>query len=232
MKYMNTRRPSQCEPQGGATITVCAIGLPNSGKSALLAVLTGNTDKFRSGPAPGTTAVITRYESDGVLWLDTPGLDNGFESDRKVIEEVYRADLILWCHSLRMGELHRTEVSFLQSLLDHGVASRNVSIALTHCADGVSYRDRCRIVTVIRNQMRQMYDTFWPPESYPKTCGACKWGRLYRVELAYLKKGWNATWLAWPGQEIRRLTRHVRRLRSLAFRALRNGHPQGVGLAR
>ncbi|WP_171405950.1 GTPase domain-containing protein, partial [Acinetobacter nosocomialis] len=100
-----------CDP----TITV--IGKYNHGKSRLLNELIG-TDIF-SVADKRETIQLAEHKQDQVRWLDAPGLDADVAAvdDRHAFEAVWtQADIRLFVHSVREGELDATEHHLLQQL--------------------------------------------------------------------------------------------------------------------
>ena len=84
---------------------VAVWGLMNAGKSYLLNMLTDHfgeeyfkTNDFRE------TAEIKKYESNQIIYLDTPGLDANEADNLEAIRGVARADVVLFVHQPQ-GEL-------------------------------------------------------------------------------------------------------------------------------
>ena len=95
---------------------VAVWGLMNAGKSYLLNMLTDHfgeeyfkTNDFRE------TAEIKKYESNQIIYLDTPGLDANEADNLEAIRGVARADVVLFVHQPQ-GELEQIELNFLHSL--------------------------------------------------------------------------------------------------------------------
>lgn len=98
--------------------TITVIGKYNHGKSRLLNELIG-TDIF-SVADKRETVNLTEHLHDNVRWLDAPGLD----ADVAAIDDDYAfdavwtdADIRLFVHSIREGELDATEHQLLQQLI-------------------------------------------------------------------------------------------------------------------
>lgn len=112
-----------CDP----TITV--IGKYNHGKSRLLNELIG-TDIF-SVADKRETIQLAEHKQDQVRWLDAPGLDADVAAvdDRHAFEAVWtQADIRLFVHSVREGELDATEHHLLQQLIEDANHSRRQTI--------------------------------------------------------------------------------------------------------
>jgi hypothetical protein len=95
-------------------VRIVAVGIANSGKSLCLSALSDTPDLFESGDVPGLTVepAIARF---GMLQLvDSPGYDAREDEARRADEVISRDSLLLWCHSLRYGELLRSELDLLQ----------------------------------------------------------------------------------------------------------------------
>lgn len=98
--------------------TITVIGKYNHGKSRLLNELIG-TDIF-SVADKRETVNLTEHLHDNIRWLDAPGLD----ADVAAIDDDYAfdavwtdADIRLFVHSIREGELDATEHQLLQQLI-------------------------------------------------------------------------------------------------------------------
>lgn len=164
-------------------LRVCVAGLPNSGKSALLSALTGTCGVFAVGPAPGTTQGIIRWPSAEITWVDTPGLGSCDQLDCQLYAELRRADVTLWCHNMRLGELHKLEVEALQKYLDLKLNPRRLRLVITHSKDGISCKDARRVVHVIRNQMRSLAQRCGIARPTTMTGSRWMWGRIVCVEV-------------------------------------------------
>ena len=112
---------------------VVAWGLMNAGKSYLLNILTEHIDNeyFKTNDFR-ETAEVKKFETDDFVFLDTPGLDASAEDTRTAMEEVGKADIVLFVHQLQ-GELEAVEIEFLQNLVNSfgEYASDNIIIVLS-----------------------------------------------------------------------------------------------------
>jgi len=123
---------------------VVATGIVNSGKSALLSALAGQTGLFPSADVPGCTAKVTTEPVGPWLLVDTPGLDGPGNPLPEVLGEVRKADTVLWCHSLRQGELRPGELAALAQM--RLATAWRTCFVLTH-ADDPPDPDRQAIVS-------------------------------------------------------------------------------------
>lgn len=98
---------------------LCACGIYNAGKSTLLNVLSGHTSDedapFATGAARCTTEV-SEHHADGVVYVDTPGMDGGHGDDAAAWAGLASADYLLCAHNLAVVELQEQEIAFLRSL--------------------------------------------------------------------------------------------------------------------
>ena len=77
-------------------------GLMNAGKSYLLNMLTQHIDKefFKTNDFR-ETAIISSYETDQYVYLDTPGLDANAQDNLEALKGVKKADIVLFVHQLQ-----------------------------------------------------------------------------------------------------------------------------------
>lgn len=99
-------------------LRVAVFGKYNHGKSTLLNALVGQ-EVFKAADKRETLEV-SEFESDGVIWIDTPGLDADVfgEDDRKAKEAAFsKADLLCLVHNVKAGELDSSEMSVYRTLM-------------------------------------------------------------------------------------------------------------------
>ncbi len=97
---------------------VAVYGKYNHGKSSLLNALVGE-EKFKVADKRETVDV-TEFEANGIVWIDTPGLDADVdgEDDRKAHDAVRsKADILCLVHSVDAGELDDSELTLFKSLM-------------------------------------------------------------------------------------------------------------------
>lgn len=96
---------------------VCIVntGLLKAGKSSLFNALVGNEDEFATAEVRCTVA--NQHSRQTVFTLvDTPGID-ATDADTNEAEATLRqADLILFVHNVKAGELDQQELQFLERL--------------------------------------------------------------------------------------------------------------------
>lgn len=117
----------------GAYPTVTVIGKYNHGKSRLLNELMGE-DFFAVADKRETTTQTAHIQHD-IRWLDAPGLDADVATrdDQHADDAIWhKADVRLFVHSLREGELDPHEVALFQSLSqDKKQTGRQTLLVLT-----------------------------------------------------------------------------------------------------
>lgn len=97
---------------------VAVYGKYNHGKSSLLNALVGE-ERFKVTDKRETVHV-SEFEANGIVWIDTPGLDADVEGedDRKAHEAARsKADILCLVHSVDAGELDDSEVTLFKSLM-------------------------------------------------------------------------------------------------------------------
>lgn len=131
------RRLNYIHRNGEAPPRIAVLGKYNHGKSALLNALVG-IDHFKVADKRQTLA-ISEYEHDGVVWVDTPGLDaDPTESDdreaRKAAFEI--ADFLFLVHQVTAGELDKYEISAYMQLANQDRNCRQkMALVLTKIDD-------------------------------------------------------------------------------------------------
>lgn len=139
---------------------IVACGLFNAGKSSLLNALSGRVGKerFAVGAVPTTSACD--HLTDGILqWVDTPGFNVSTTDNTEAYKAICKADILLFLHNVRTGELHRAEVDFLNELVQNAetrhVLTERLCIVLTK-RDVVRLRNEaelCRLECIIKKQV-------------------------------------------------------------------------------
>jgi len=113
-------------------VVVC--GRVKMGKSSLLNMLTGDFSDdpyFGVDVVPKTSEEKTR-ERDGLIYVDTPGLDADIEDEEKAWQSFLKADCLIFVHSLKGGELVQQELDFLGRLREkRRPTAENMLVALT-----------------------------------------------------------------------------------------------------
>lgn len=139
---------------------IVACGLSSSGKSSLLNALSGSTRKKRFAVGAVPTTSVCDYETFGNLqWVDMPGFDVSPTDDAEAYKATSNADIMLFLHSLKTGELHHTEVDFLNELVQNvetrQVLTERLCIVLTK-RDVVRQHDEAELCKLERAIKRQV----------------------------------------------------------------------------
>lgn len=125
---------------------VIALGVTNAGKSATLSALAGRRGLFRSGDVPRVTRSLQAEPSGCLLLVDTPGLDAAAEDSTMAIGAAVAADVVLFCHSLRVGEFRPLEIDALRAYAKRGGCIERTCFVMTH-ADDVADTETLQLVT-------------------------------------------------------------------------------------
>ena len=99
-------------------ISIAVFGKYNHGKSTLLNALIGH-DEFKTADKRETIE-NKEFKKDGVIWIDTPGLDADIkgEDDAKAREGAFKiADFLFLIHNVKAGELDKYESELYQQLM-------------------------------------------------------------------------------------------------------------------
>jgi len=114
-------------------VVVC--GRVKMGKSSLLNMLIGDFSDdpyFGIDVVPKTCEEKTR-ERDGLIYVDTPGLDAELEDEEKAWQSFLKADCFIFVHSLKGGELVQQELDFLGRLREERrPTAENMLVVLTY----------------------------------------------------------------------------------------------------
>ncbi|MDE5831415.1 MAG: 50S ribosome-binding GTPase [Desulfovibrio sp.] len=99
---------------------VVIVGQYNNGKSSLCNALMKDYSNSRFAVSDKRETRKIQEETDpanGVTYIDTPGFDSTHEEDTRLARDAWiRANLIIFVHSLRAGELDGNEVDTLRTL--------------------------------------------------------------------------------------------------------------------
>lgn len=85
-------------------------GRMNHGKSSLINALVDNENLLAADDIRTTVRQEEISFKYGIKFIDTPGLDAKNEDDEVAFEAYKKADMILFVHSPRIGELHKNEL--------------------------------------------------------------------------------------------------------------------------
>lgn len=104
------------------TFSVVVLGEQNSGKSTLCNALVKDWQNITfpvSDVRETTESDEVQHSGSGMTIVDTPGFGTIFEKDTSELKrELYRANLLLFVHSLKAGELQGQEDTMLEVLRD------------------------------------------------------------------------------------------------------------------
>ncbi|WP_406038250.1 GTPase [Succinimonas sp.] len=96
-------------------INVINAGRMNHGKSSLLNSIM-DSDVFKVNDVRETVVNRRELYRDSIFLTDTPGLEADAEDDSEAFNVYSNANFILFVHTLRIGELHSEEISYLKRL--------------------------------------------------------------------------------------------------------------------
>ena len=103
-------------------IKITCMGLYNAGKSTLLNTLIGDFEHktFKAADKRETTEnkeVI--LEKEGLIVVDTPGLNAKDDDDKRVMYAIKTSDINLFVHNIATGEFQAKEVEFFELVKKH-----------------------------------------------------------------------------------------------------------------
>lgn len=134
--------------------TITVVGKYNHGKSRLLNEIIGE-DHFKTADKRETVA-LSSYIKDGMRWLDAPGLDADVsqQDDALATHAAWlEADIRLFVHSAKEGELDAKEMAAIQEFLDDSADSGRQLLFVLSQIDQVSEDDLTRVVEEIGRQI-------------------------------------------------------------------------------
>ncbi len=171
---------------------VVALGIANAGKSAVLSALAKERGLFPDGEVPHVTRKIQKHAVGSLLLVDTPAWDDEVADADWAMKVAAAADTVLWCHSLRISELHAVELAALRRCHAGSRAIGKTCFVLTH-ADNVASEKIVRAVSArIARQLREVFglqfqDAGEPPPK--QKVGEC---RLPKFNVVALGTYWRA----------------------------------------
>lgn len=101
-----------------APVSIVVAGTMNHGKSSLLNALLGKQDRFPVADARTTVANAREAWRDGVDFVDTPGTEADLADEAEASRLHQAADLVLFCHSIKDGELQSPEIQLLERVYE------------------------------------------------------------------------------------------------------------------
>ena len=93
-------------------------GRMNHGKSSLLNSLTGQVEDVFEVQDKRTTVKNKTYQyKKNIYFIDTPGLNANDQDDQEAIKAYKKANVILFVHSLAVGDIKKEEVRDLKTII-------------------------------------------------------------------------------------------------------------------
>ena len=149
--------------------TVTVIGKYNHGKSRLLNELVGS-DVFAVADNRQTVD-LAEYIHEGVRWLDAPGLDADVVSndDALALKAAWlRADIRLFVHTAKEGELDKSERDLLKELRDSNEEAWRQTLFVLSQTDQLDDEELRNVEAKIRKQVPGLMVYCVSPAMYRK----------------------------------------------------------------
>ena len=137
-------------------VRIAVFGKYNHGKSTLLNALVGS-DIFAAADVR-TTVANKEHRHDGVMWIDTPGLDADVhgKDDSEARRGAFKtADCLLLLHNVKAGELDKYEQSLYTELKKQDENHRSKMLLVLTQIDQVEPADLEKVIDEILQQMRK-----------------------------------------------------------------------------
>ncbi len=136
------------------SIRIAVFGKYNHGKSTFLNAMV-NSEVFKASDKRETTK-NKEYLHDGVIWIDTPGLDADAtgKDDREAMQGAFElADFIFLVHRVDAGELDRSEMTLYRQLMKQDSSYKNKLFLILTCIDQVEDLIADKTIEIIRKQL-------------------------------------------------------------------------------
>lgn len=139
---------------------VVNTGLLKAGKSTLYNCLVDavGEERFKTGTVR-TTITSQEYQHGDFIYIDTPGIDHVGAETQEAIKALKTADVVLFIHNLKSGELDKSEVAFLQEVSknwgNNADFIKRTIFVMTHLADVEA--QATAIITQIEKQVTQIF---------------------------------------------------------------------------
>lgn len=151
------------------TFSVVIIGQQNNGKSTLCNALIQdwNNQRFPVSDIRQTEDIQEAHDADSnITYVDTPGFGTSCASDTlRAQDEWLRANLLVFVHSVRSGELDADEVATLQTLKSV-IPHLDQRIFIVCSKFGDENRGHvAEVLNVIKNQIKQIISDSVPVEA-------------------------------------------------------------------
>lgn len=133
---------------------IAVFGSYNHGKSTLLNAIIGKEEIFKTADKR-ETLINSEIEHDGVIWVDTPGLnaDVKGKDDARAKEAFKVADYIFLVHSLNAGELDKSELRVYTNLMKQDKNYKAKLFLILTKVDQVSKDDLALVTKNIKKQL-------------------------------------------------------------------------------
>lgn len=138
---------------------VAVFGKFNHGKSTLLNALIDHEGYFKASDKRETRSNSQfKDEKNGIIWLDTPGLDadvtgkDDFAANRGAIVD---SDIILMVHTLNAADLDKYEIEHINRLLTEAKGASKI-LVLTQ-VDQVDEDNQARALKRIKEQIKEEF---------------------------------------------------------------------------
>ena len=141
----------------GEGFPVVALGIANVGKSTTLSAIAGDRSVFAARDVPRATRSLAVHRAGPLLLVDTPGLDADAQDTRLALGACAGAGIVLFCHSLRMGELRPREIEALRAYAGSSELFRRTCFVLTHADDLADDTIARTVSEVIADQLRSVF---------------------------------------------------------------------------
>lgn len=137
---------------------IAVFGKYNHGKSTLLNAICGK-EIFKAADKRETT-IIQEHSHNGVIWVDTPGLDadTHSEDDGKAMDVAFEiADFIFLVHNIKSGELDKYEMDVYRKLMRQDKNYRKkLFLVLTQIDQLAGEDDQQRVFNKIEEQIPEL----------------------------------------------------------------------------
>jgi small GTP-binding protein len=138
-------------------VRVAVFGKYNHGKSTLLNAIIGQ-EVFKAADKRETTE-ISEYSHEGIIWIDTPGLDADVhgEDDRKARKSAFTvADFLFLVHSVKTGELDKYETKLYRDLMKQDKNYRKKMFLILTQIDQLEEADLKAVIGKIKMQFPEL----------------------------------------------------------------------------
>lgn len=143
-------------------VVVC--GLLKAGKSSLLNVLTRHfSEEYFTTNAARATIKVKSFKTGSVIYIDTPGIDANKQDDIEAWNGLIDADILLFAHNLREGNIVTSEKQFIEELKNKVPSlSRKLIIVFTN-SDSVPEEEKKHIFNSLCEEISDIIAVFNKP---------------------------------------------------------------------